>query len=78
MGKISYSAVVLDDASHTKLLQEFADIIPNDWKKYAHHQTINMGELNPEYERYLGMKITLRAVKFGISDKAIAVQVEGI
>ena len=77
MKKVSYSAVVLDESSRSKLLQHFDDIIPNDWKKYAHHMTINMGEIDPQYEKYLGMKVTLRVTKLGISDKVFAVQVEG-
>ena len=77
MGKVSYSAVVLDDQSRTKLLQHFQSNIPEGWEDIAHHMTINMGELDKQYERYLGMKVKLRVTHIGISDMVIAVGVEG-
>lgn len=77
MGKVSYSAVVLDESSRSKLLEHLGNNIPKDFEAIAHHMTINMGEINPEYERYLGMKIRLRVVSVGFSDMAMAVGVEG-
>lgn len=77
MGKISYSAVVLDEKSRTKLINHLQSNIPNDWEIISHHMTINMGEIKPEYEKYLGMKQTLRVISIGISDMAMAVGVEG-
>ena len=77
MGKISYSAVVLDNASRTKLLQEFGSEIPEGWETIAHHMTINMGEINPDYEKFLGMTIPLRVTEIGKSDLAMAVKVSG-
>jgi hypothetical protein len=40
--KISYTALVLDDESHQKLIN--AVPIPDGWEVFAHHMTINMGE----------------------------------
>jgi hypothetical protein len=77
MGKVSYSAVVLDDASRTKLIQHMQSNIPDGWEVIAHHMTINMGELKPEFEKYLGMKVNLTVKTVGISDMALAVGVEG-
>lgn len=77
MGKISYSAVVLDNDSRTKLIEHMQSNIPEGWEVIAHHQTINMGELKPEFEKYLGMKVTLKVKTVGISDMAMAVGVEG-
>jgi hypothetical protein len=76
--KILYSAVVLDDKSHGELLSLFSNIIPNDWKLFAHHLTIVFGlGLPQDLERYLGMTVPLTATKVGISDMAIAVKVDG-
>lgn len=72
--KISYSALVLDEASRTKLLQ-YSEI-PNGWENVAHHMTINMGEIKPEFEKYLGMKTSLRVIKIGMSDLVMAAMVE--
>ena len=77
MSDVLYSAVVLDGQSKQKLINEFGQYFPEEWKVYAHHQTINLGDINPEYERYLGMKVKLRVEELGISDKAIAVKVSG-
>lgn len=77
MGKISYSAVVLDDSSRSKLLEYLGDNIPEGWETIAHHMTINMGEIDSQYEKYLGMTVTLNVTHIGFSDMAIAVGVEG-
>ena len=77
MGNISYSAVVLDDKSHRKLMDKFKNIIPQDWKVYAHHMTINMGELEPELKKFLGLPVRLIVNDMAIDDKVLAVGVEG-
>ena len=75
--KISYSAVVLEEKDQRNLLDTFKDSIPNDWKKYAHHMTIKMGELPAEKKQDIGQKVELTVKAIGQSDKAIAVKVEG-
>lgn len=77
MGKITYSAVVLDKKSRSKLLSLVGSYVPQGWEVIAHHMTINMGEIKPEYEKYLEMKVTLRVKTIGMNDKAMAVGVEG-
>jgi 2'-5' RNA ligase len=74
--KVLYSAVVLDEQSHNLLLNAFKDVIPQDWKTFAHHMTIAFGKgvENPED---LGKKITLKVTELGISEMAIAARVEG-
>lgn len=73
---VLYSAVVLDDKSHDLLLNIFSDIIPKDWKTFAHHMTIAFGKgvKNPDE---LGTTVTLKVVAVGQTDMAIAVKVEG-
>lgn len=77
MSKIAYSGVVLDERSKNRLLKNFEDLIPEDWEIVAHHMTINMGEIAPEYEQYLGMPVPLIVESFGIDDKVAAVGVSG-
>lgn len=77
MSNISYSAVVLDERSRDRLLKNFEGLIPEDWEEIAHHMTINMGEIDPEYEQYLGMPVRLKAEEFGIDDNVAAVSVSG-
>lgn len=77
---VTYSGVILDEKSRNLLLSEF--IYPNqeytDWIKYAHHLTICMGELPEHLKRYwLGEDVTLTVTEIGISDKAVAVKVDG-
>ena len=74
--KVLYSAVVLDDKSHKLLLDIFSDIIPPDWKTFAHHMTIAFGK-GVENPDELGTTVTLKVVELGISDMAIAARVEG-
>lgn len=76
MGRITYSAVILDEKSRSKLLAHLAGNIPEGWQKIAHHMTINMGEIKPEWEKYLGMTVPLLVKTVGYSDKAMAVGVE--
>lgn len=75
--KVLYSAVVLNEDSHTMLVNAFKTFIPKDFKVYAHHMTINMGELKEEYRKYLGMDVMLKVVALGIDEKVVAVKVEG-
>jgi hypothetical protein len=77
MNNISYSAVVLDDRSKQRLIERFSSIIPNDWKIICDHMTINMGEIDPELEKYLGLPVRLSVNEFAIDDKVMAVGVSG-
>lgn len=77
MGKISYSGVVLDEKSRTLLLQKVGKLIPSGWKIIAHHMTINLGELKPEWKRELDSTVYLRVSTFAIDDKVAAVGVSG-
>lgn len=76
-GRVAYSAVVLDKKSRIKLIQAFRHLIPEDWEVIAHHLTINLGEIDPEYEKYLGLNIRLTVNEFAIDDKVAAVGVDG-
>ena len=76
---ISYTGVVLDEASRKTLL---ALDIPEGWKPFAHHMTITMGALvhpkgKHDYsENYsLGEEITLELVGVRKDDKVMAVEV---
>lgn len=72
------ATLVLDDASHNKLIKLLKDYIPKDWKVFAHHMTINFGNGLPEnLKRDLGKVKSITATEIGVSDMAIAVRVEG-
>lgn len=73
--EVLYSCVLLDKASHNALIERLRDRIPNSWKIYAHHMTINLGPLKDKSG--LGKKVDLTVTKVGKSDMAMAVQVEG-
>ena len=73
--KILYSAVVLDEASRTKLVTRFKHLIPDDWKIMAHHMTIVFGKGVPSED--VGEIVKLRGIELGMSDKAIAIKVVG-
>lgn len=73
---MTYSALVLTDESHDKLVRTYQDKIPSDWETLAHHMTINMGRLKPEYEHFLGSFHDLVVKEFAINDLVAAVKVE--
>ena len=76
--RVLYSAVVLSKDPHNKLLEVFADLIPEGWREYAHHMTIVFGKGLPEdQQQYLDQEVTLYATDVGIGDDAIAVRVDG-
>jgi predicted kinase len=72
---VLYSCVLLDKASHNKLIDRFALDIPDGWKTFAHHMTITMGELKDKTD--IGKEVILKVTKVGLSDMAMAVQVDG-
>lgn len=74
---ISYSAVVLDERSRNRLIDKFKGIIPSNFEIIAHHMTINLGEIDPQYEQYISMPVRLQADDFAMDDKVAAVGVSG-
>jgi hypothetical protein len=72
---ILYSAVVLDNASRTKLLDMIAGFIPADWTVVAHHMTICLGQLKDKTD--VGKEVSLVVTNIGKTDKAMAVRVSG-
>lgn len=73
---ISYSGVILKENSRRRLLSYFEKIIPKDWKVLAHHMTIQMGEIDPKYERYIGLPIKLLVIDYAFNDRVICAGVE--
>jgi predicted kinase len=72
------ASLILDDASHKKLVEATKQYIPEGWKIFAHHMTINFGKGLPEdLKGDLDTKKFIRATEIGVSDMAIAVKVEG-
>lgn len=77
MSNIAYSGVVLDNTSHIKLVERFKDAFPEDWEVIAHHMTINMGELHPNFKKYLGKPVDLEVISFAKDNLVAAVGVRG-
>ncbi len=77
--RLEYSAVILDEPSRSRLLNEFRNVIPEDWKVIADHMTIafrqGLNSINRLDDK--DQMVTIYATHLGISDKAIAVRVEG-
>lgn len=72
---ILYSAVILDVASKTKLMDMVGDRIPEGWTVFGHHMTINLGPLKDKTS--VGKEVTLTVTHIGQSDMAMALKVEG-
>lgn len=76
--KILYSAVVLTAESKAKLIKASKGEIPDEWTIFAHHMTIVFGKgLPDELKGMLGKSVELTTTKFGRSDMAMAVLVDG-
>ena len=74
---VLYSAVVLDKQSHDTVVNTNYPVdIPDGWILIAHHMTIAFGK-GVDNKDDLGKEVTLTVKKVGISDMAMAVQVEG-
>lgn len=74
---ILYSAVVLDNQSRDTVINTNYPVdIPDGWILIAHHMTIAFGK-GVSNQAELGKEVTLTVKKVGISDMAMAVQVEG-
>ncbi len=72
---VIYSAIILDNKSHDLLLNTFSSLIPDGWKKIAHHMTITLGELRDKTD--IDKDVTLTVTHVGLNDKAMAVVVTG-
>lgn len=77
MGKVSYSAVVLDDKSRDMLIQKYKSLVPEGWDIICHHMTINMGELNDSMKDDIGKEVKLVVHSFGIDKLVLAFGVLG-
>ena len=79
-----YYGMFLDEASKEKLLETFADIIPEGWRPYCEHMTViyndhseNAQQWAETCEKQLGKTTVLTATELGVSEMAIAVKVYG-
>lgn len=72
-----YSALVLDEASHKRLVEVLSDRLPDGWEVIAHHMTINMGPLRkgPCDPGLLGESATLKVVSLASDELVMAVGV---
>jgi hypothetical protein len=78
MSNISYSAVVLNDKSKQRLINKFTDYIPNEFElNNSFHMTINMGEINPEYKKYVGISVQLEVINYAITNNMFIIGVKG-
>jgi len=71
---VLYSCVLLDEASKNVVLHNLKRYIPEGWKIFAHHMTINMGAL--KQKELLGTEQFLKVTQVGFSDMAMAIKVK--
>jgi len=69
---------MLDERSKERLVRKFQDMIPEGWEIVPDmHMTINMGDINPNAERFLGFPVRLKAESIAMDDKVIAAGATG-
>jgi hypothetical protein len=71
---VLYSCVLLEEASKNVVLHNLGRYIPEGWKVFAHHMTINLGPLKDK--ELLGTEHMLTVTHVGLSDMAMAVKVK--
>lgn len=71
-----YSALVLDEQSHNKLVQAFRDLIPQGYEIFAHHMTIKMGPLDGPFAQLKGIEAQALVTHIACDDRVCAVKVE--
>lgn len=76
-GNVLYSAVVLDQESHDRLINVFLPMIPKDWEILAHHMTIKLGEIDSLHRNDLGKQVELTVIDYAKDFMVMAVGVEG-
>lgn len=69
-----YTALFLYPESTQLILDKFSRIVPDGWKKYAHHMTINLG--SAKNRELLGKEFMVKIVSIAMDDKVIALGVE--
>jgi len=74
---IAYSAIVLDDKSKRKLFDSFSSMIPEGFDFIADHMTINFGEIDPFYMKFLGYTVRLKVESYAFDENVMAVGVSG-
>jgi hypothetical protein len=78
---IRYSAFVLSELDRQALLNEIYPKLETGflnqagWEEIAHHCTINMGKLEPEFVPFIGNKYELKITGIGINERVIAVRI---
>jgi hypothetical protein len=81
--KISYSGIILDDASHRGIAnwaRSFASQnIPyfGDWEIIAHHMTSCLGPLPDKLRSGIGKPFTLKVTHYAFDKKVFALKVTG-
>lgn len=73
---MTYTALVLTDESHEKLISKF--VIPEEFEKLAHHMTLYMGNIKEEHQHLLGEYSDLIVHSFSEDDKVMAVAVDSL
>jgi len=71
-----YSALILNDKSHNRLVQAFSKDIPEGWEVIAHHMTIKMGPLTGKFEQLKGLEAKATVTHFACNDRVCAVLVD--
>lgn len=74
---MSYTALILDEDSKTRLFNHLNEVIPDGWEKICHHMTINLGlaENGPAAD-LIGQEFEVIATDLAIDHRVIAVRVE--
>jgi len=74
LSNISYTGIVLTEASHNELIEKIRNKIPKNWKIVAHHVTVNLGPYKGDIN-LLNSVQKLNVNSFAINNRICAVGV---
>jgi len=72
-----YTAILFNATEQARLLDMVHEHIPEGWRVFLHHVTLNMGPITkgPNTESLLNTEINFTVDAFGMDDKVCAVRV---
>ena len=79
---MNYYGVFFDNDWKQMLLTNYQYLIPAEWIKYADHCTIvhrtnkNWNTITKYLDNFLGKKVGMEVIGFGISENAVALEVD--
>jgi len=73
---MSYTAIILDPTYSAELKRATTEFVPEGWRVFCHHLTLNMGRMDADLNdpELHGSECIIEIDAIGMNDKAVAVR----